>query len=565
MGRALPLLGLLLLAPSAFAAEAPIRYTVRPILERDSLTALAVTVQFTGDTDRETRLELPDAWGGETELYRAIQGLEVSGGHATLADGDGPANRTIRHAPGAALTVRYRLVQYWPGVPAMRGRNEYRPVIQRRYLHVIGNAAFVHPAVDSSTPATFETSGLPAGWRFASDLEHQHTGRPLMLGDVLQSVMVGGDIRVAKRGKLRVAFAGTWPFEDQAFIDRLQPIVASHRRFFGDPEEPFLVTALPLQGLESQISVGGTGLDDAFAFFATLNAPESTLTRTLAHEHLHTWIPRRIGRMPLRDEASDYWLSEGFTDFYTIRLLVRAGIWTPQQYAAEVNDALRAYATSSVRTAPNAEVVAGFWKGPEMQKLPYQRGFLLASLWDSRLRAATRGAHDLDDVVLAMKADAQSDTSTMLASQLFANHMRRLGVDVTDDLARYIERGEAILLPADVYGPGGRVVTTEVPEFSRGFDIEKTSANGNVVTGLDPDSPGYRAGLRDGMKILTRTSGKTGDSRVPLVYRVQDGTAERVITYSPEGSRRITLQEFVLDPAPDDAERRALAARLGGE
>jgi len=547
------------------AAEPPIRYTVTPILERDSLAALAIEVRFTGEADGETQLELPDTWGGESELYRGIRDLTIAGGHATLADGDRPAARTIRHAPGAALTVRYRVVQFWEGAPTIRGRNEYRPVIQPGYFHVIGHAVFVRPAAGNSAPATFELKGLPPGWRFASDLEHQHADRPLMLGDVFQSIMVGGDYRVVTRGKLRVAFIGTWRFQDQAFIDRLQPIVASHQRFFGDPDEPFLVTVLPLKGSEGQISIGGTGLDDAFAFFASANAADSTLTRTLAHEHLHTWIPRRIGRMPMRDEASDYWLSEGFTDFYTFRLLVRAGFWSVDQYAAEASDALRTYATSSVRTAPNARVVAEFWKSPEMQKVPYQRGFLLASLWDARLQAATKGARDLDDVILAMRADARADTHTMMASHLFAKHMGRFGVDVTDDIARYIERGEAIVLPADLYGPGARIVTTEMPEFSRGFDIEKTSASGNVVTGLDPDSPAYRAGLRDGMKILARTSGRTGDSRVPLTYRVQDGDAERVITYAPEGRRRVTLQELVLDPALDEDGRRALAKRLGGE
>jgi predicted metalloprotease with PDZ domain len=45
--------------------------------------------------------------------------------------------------------------------------------------------------------------------------------------------------------------------------------------------------------------------------------------------------------MPMRDEASDYWLSEGFTDFYTFRLLVRDGIWSNEQYADAVNDVLR--------------------------------------------------------------------------------------------------------------------------------------------------------------------------------------------------------------------------------
>jgi len=143
--------------------------------------------------------------------------------------------------------------------------------------------------------------------------------------------------------------------------------------------------------------------------------------------------------------------------------------------------------------------------------------------------------------------------------------MRRLGVDVAGDLRRYIERGEPILLPADACEPCGRIVTAEIPEFRRGFDAEQTAANGNVVTGLDPDSPGYRAGLRNGMKILARTTGRTGDSRVPLTYRIQEGPHERTITYRPEGRGRVKLQEFVLDHALDPAGRRACAKRLGGE
>jgi hypothetical protein len=51
---------------------------------------------------------------------------------------------------------------------------------------------------------------------------------------------------------------------------------------------------------------------------------------------------------------------------------------------------------------------------------------------------------------------------------------------------------------------------------------------------------------------------------VPLSYRVLDNGVERVITYKPEGSKRITLQEFKLKTGMVDAERKACAARLGG-
>jgi hypothetical protein len=159
---------------------------------------------------------------------------------------------------------------------------------------------------------------------------HRNLYRPLVLDRLLESVIVAGDFRVLTRG----------------------------------------AEAAPLR-----VALGGTGLSDAFAFFATDNAQESTLNRILAHEHVHTWIPRRIGAMPDAGEARDYWLSEGFTDFLTFRLLLRDAIWTLDDYAAAVNEILATCARSPVRDAPNTAIVTGLWTGPEIGQLPYQRGF----------------------------------------------------------------------------------------------------------------------------------------------------------------------------------------------
>ena len=69
-----------------------------------------------------------------------------------------------------------------------------------------------------------------------------------------------------------------------------------------------------------------------------------------------------MGGMPDEGEAAHYWLSEGFTDFYTGRMLVRQGLWTPAQFAEDLNNTLRAYAESPVRAAPNARILADFWR-----------------------------------------------------------------------------------------------------------------------------------------------------------------------------------------------------------
>jgi predicted metalloprotease with PDZ domain len=557
-------------APGAFADDASslVRYQLSPVMERGTLKAVAVELRFKGEADGKTDLLLPDSWGGENELWRVVTDLKVTG--AEMQPIVGPAERTLRHSPGAAITVSYRVIQDVPGEPKASDHNPYRPIIQPGYFHLVGNAVFVLPAWDQETPATFAVKGLPKGWRFASDLEHAKPGRALYLGEIVESVLVGGDFRVVSRpgpgGFLRVALRGTWKFTDDRIADQVARIVASHNAFWRDPNAPFLVTILPYKSEMGGSSLGGTGRDDAFAFFATDNGDDATINRVLAHEHMHTWIPRRIGRMPDKDEPRDYWLSEGFTDFYTYRLLVRDGIWSVEDFAAALNETLAAYHSSPVKTEPNSRIVADFWNNPRVGKLPYERGFLMGFIWDQRLREATRGARDLDDVFLTMKARHmgwRSDGPPPFAVENLAAAMREAGVDPRADIARFIQKGELIMLPSEVLAPCGRVATLDLPEFTRGFDSEKTAAAGNVVTGIDPDGPAYAAGMRNGMKIIKREAGKPGDSRVELVYRVNDNGSERLIRYKPEGKKRVTLQEFTL--ADLDASGRAVCTkRLGG-
>ena len=555
-------------ATAAPLEPAPVHYTLTPRLEGDSLAALRVERRFTGDTDGETTLNLPDEWGGESALYGGIRGLVVTGG--ALGDDADPAHRVIRHAPDAPLTVTWEVVQEKPGAPRADGDNPYRPLVQRGYFHLIGEATFVVPAWPDDTPVDFRVAGLPAGWGFASDLEHARPGHPLTLAGLLESITVGGDFRVITRahpgGDLRVAIRGAWSFTDDGLADKLDRIVASHLSFWGDPEEPFLVTVLPLEADGPSSSLGGTGRSDAFAFFATDNGREATINRILAHEHLHTWIPRRLGRMPEKDEAAAYWLSEGFTDFYTFRLLVRDGLWSPRDFLEAANEVLMKYAQSGARTAPNATIVADFWSSREAQDLPYQRGFLLAMLWDQRLRKASHGKRDLDDVLLAlhrhyMKIEKRDDAPRV--TEAFARAMREAGCDIKDDLAHYVERGAAVLLPPDLLSPAGRLETMDLPEFDRGFDPLKTAAAGNIVAGIDSTGPAWAAGLRNGMKILKRESGQPGNAAVEFVYRIDDAGTEKVIHYLPAGKRTFLTQRMM--PGPGGEDDPALRKRLAGE
>lgn len=521
------------------AAPARIDYELTPILQDGALQAVQIDLTFRGERDGSSDLRLPDSWGGQEELWRSVQALEIVSG-ATMRSGEEPNQRILTHRPNARIHVRYRIIQDWDGAPRAELGNAYRATIQPTYFHLIGNAVLVTPGgASENSPVRLRVRDLPRGWTYASDLQHPR----LTLQKIWSSVIVGGDFRILRdpQSNVKLAIRGEWSFTDQQLLDQAADIIAGHRRFWSDPASPYLVTVLQLTGPEGWISVGGTGLDDAFAFFATANSQQNTIVRTLTHESLHTWVPIQIGGVPQDDQPLQYWLSEGFTDFYTGRMLVRAGLWTPQRFADDLNDGLLAYAQSPARTATNAQILEGFWSNRDVQRMPYLRGRYLAMIWDGRMRQNGRG---FDEIIYDMRNRARGGAEHSV--EVFTASAPAHGLDLGSDLETFVTAGAPILLPEDLLAPCGRITTREAPVFHRGFDIEATQANNNIIVGVDPALPAYAAGVRNGMVLIRRDAGEIGNAELEIVYVMRDGDTERTFRYMPRGRGTFTTQRLEL-------------------
>jgi predicted metalloprotease with PDZ domain len=392
------------------------------------------------------------------------------------------------------------------------------------------------------------------------------------MSQTANSFLLGApDLRVVERevmgGPVRVALHGKFEFEDAAFADAIARIAEAQRRFWGDRDAAFFVPMIALAPMASGYSSIGTGRGDAFALWATGNIKLDGLTRLLAHEHMHSWIDDQVGRRGVDEEGLEYWFSEGFTDFYALRTLLGAGLFTPEDHAREMNEALLRLASSPARTAPNARIKEAFWKDEDVRQLPYDRGHFFAALLDHRLREASGGRADLDDVLLAQRAHARARPATDRTSSgrllpVFAKQVA--GLDIQPLIDRHMRDGEPFELPADLYGDCARVETAIRPDFHRGFDIDATQKNNRVITGVRKDGPAYAAGMRDGMTLVKRGPGGVNDPAVEIAYHVLDGGTERVIRYLPAGRERLQVQRVVLAEPMTPERRTACARRMSG-
>ena len=321
------------------------------------------------------------------------------------------------------------------------------------------------------------------------------------------------------------------------------PEFQTERDFFADHSQKYyLVTLVQTDEGPNTSSFGGTGLTDSFALFATPEASVDRIRGLLSHEYAHNWIPGKLGQMP-DPEQSLYWFSEGFTEFYTFKLLLNGGLITTSEFASAYNDRIRDYYVLPVRTSPNDRIVADFWKDRNVQRLPYLRGFLFATNLDAEIRVKSGGKTSLDDAIREMFADSKikkNPLSFESLTQLFSKH---LGRDASVDIKKYLIEGDLIVPREDGLGNGFTQQVVQMPVFELGFDFDKF-AKDRVVADVNPNSSAYAAGLRNGQKRNGGVSLAFGDTTRELELKVKDDEGEKTIKFLPIARERVAIPQY---------------------
>jgi predicted metalloprotease with PDZ domain len=425
----------------------PVAYEVTPVVEAGSLRAVEVTMTFSGDADGRTRVRLPAAWAGTRRLDRTVVEVEADGARLTRRGSD----ITLSHRPGAPVRLTYRVAQDYSGPPRVGFDRPYRPSTIPEGFTLIGWTVFGPVEARERDGATFRWGPAPAGWALASDLDHA-AGARIDVETLSDSVLVGGrDLELvtfqAAGGQVRVAVLGGWRFSADALADRYGRMVEASADFWGEGRRPFFLALTPLAGPPGAGAQSGLGLGDGLAIWLSSDSALDEASHVLVHEQQHAWMPDRLGGLSVGgSEALDFWFSEGFTDFYTLRILLRAGLSTPEAHLEALNRALRIQAEAPPGLR-NADVARAFFNDRRIAGLPYQRGLLLALAIDARLRRASGGLRDLDDAILAMRSGQGAAPARLIRA-----YGEIGGEDLRPLLHQAIDEGRPIRLDPGLFG-----------------------------------------------------------------------------------------------------------------
>jgi predicted metalloprotease with PDZ domain len=545
-------------------------YSFEPLITENKMV-FRITLGFKSGPKGTVKLELPSEWAGQQHIEKSITELMPLSPQTTIVDTTSPTEKELRSPPNADVRISYNLIKDWDG-PLDSG-TRFRADLSPSYFHIIGTTALVHPSLenDAVVDIHFDWQTLPAGWSLATSFGTDYHCQSFhgLWRDAEHSLFVGGDYRVYRTevsGKtLNFAIRGKWTFTDEQWIDQARRIIEFERTFWRDNDFPYyLITLTPLD--QSGGSTGGTSLTNAFMMhLSRLDSLGPNQLGVLAHETFHAWNSHKMGpRTGSEYQAS--WFSEGFTSYYQTLILFRAGLMPFPDYVDTVNARLRDYELNEGTNVPLEEFIRRHSaKDSDLHALDYRRGAVLALWLDATIRQKTSGRASLDNVMFDLVREESAYEQKHIARQLpFTNKRifhaisKHAGRKSTKVLRQSVEQGGSLRVPEGSLGPCVQSRVETLAKFDAGFDQAVLKQGNKIVSGVEPGSEAYKAGLRDGQE-LTAWSIHNNDSTKQIRLTIKNSDGNQVITYYPQGEK-VSVQQFQIDKDKYSADPQTCTA-----
>ncbi|NSL55521.1 M61 family metallopeptidase [Uliginosibacterium aquaticum] len=282
-----------------------------------------------------------------------------------------------------------------------------------------------------------------------------------------------------------------------------------------------------------------------------------------SHEYFHAWNVKRIKPAvftPYRLQEENYtrllWVFEGFTSYYDDLALLRAGLITPAEYLGLMAKNITAVERNGGRLKQSvADSSFDAWtkyyrqdeNSPNAIVSYYQKGALVAFGLDLTIRAKTRGAKSLDDVMRHLWQHYGADSAGVPEGAMPAIIKAATGVDVRREVARWAEGTEDVPL-AKLLKPFGISLSRKSGSRSGGLGL-RTRSEGNVLklANVLDGGTAQAAGLSAGDELVALNGLRvTGSNLDSLLARCSVGDVLEILVF-----RRDELLRFaVLLAAP---------------
>ncbi len=430
-----------------------IKYNIEPYQFYNAFR-LKVTLEFTGDKSGETKILLPDRYGGLNHL-KGINLLKSLSQDTFIKDTDKPEEKLVQYPPNSKVVLTYQVEESRIG--AISKDNVYHAVINKYYFTFLGETFFIIPLWSWDQEYNFHINwnNIPSDWTIANSFGANQKSQDvtIALGKFRKTIFTGGDFRIIQctvnNNPVYISIRGNWKFGDADIANTIQEIIKAQRNFWQDNDFPYyFATICPIEGYDDYIGVKRI---NSFGIYLTSNVNINfTVKSVLSFEILQTWIWEKFKYAS--PEELDYWFSMGFSSYYARLLLLRAGMISIKDYVDDYNKVLENYFTSSARNEKNEKVVSSYWTDMDIHDLQFLRGDIIAHNLNAAIIKSSTGEKCLDNFILDISNRCENEDLTISNGSLSALIRFYAGDKALSDIMKTLNTGMDLKVNPDALG-----------------------------------------------------------------------------------------------------------------
>ena len=434
-----PILGLLLVASQVAATQS--RYEITFPDTTGSTASVVADIQVGGDiiSMRNGGNSLPQGFA----TFVTIRDVRNAAGQPVTFARDS-VSRWKLGSRVDRVTVRYDIDFSFAREPWPSG-NEQAAHWEAGSLYSVTKPFFVTGPTSGTSEVTFR---LPAGWTVATPWQ-QVNDKPNTFTVASEPALTDNSLIVG-RFKADRFHAGPFTFilatpgrtaPSAPLMSRILRLVAAEYVKVFPTTSPTAYLMTVFMGEEND----GEAFAHSFAFRTGDVPTESNAimwANTLAHELFHFWNGHS---MRASDGVASAWLSEGVTEYYANRTLLRTGALPRQAFLSKAENMAGLY--TYFRTQPMFDSVTLATAGSRRTRYRfgvYNGGWAAGFALDREISKSTAGRAGLDDLMRELFAAHRSEDNPYAMEEVVTIASRIAGKDMRPFFASYVDGKELI-------------------------------------------------------------------------------------------------------------------------
>ncbi|UZO82063.1 hypothetical protein NBT05_06220 [Aquimarina sp. ERC-38] len=491
---------------STYAQNFDVEYTVTHVQSQKE-PYLKVNVKLKNIPSTSNTFLYPNRLRGQDHLFNCINNIKVlNDDRAKFKVIPEQGLIQLKNSNTKDIEIEYFVKQdIFKGINL---QNRFRPIVHPNYFHVLAQNLFILPdfltekdKIDVKITWESQNETYAILNSFGVHQKHQEI-KNCSLENFQKALFVGGDYRIISDKKsVALAIRDHWKtFDDKSIFSIVTNTNKAQKEFWKEQEEQEQAYAVVLSPIEGSIkrAYAGTSYFNVFTALMTNTdfVNEDDLMYLVNHELLHKWIGQKIKN---QNEEEQYWFSEGFTEYYTYKIIAKNKINGKgnDYFLKKINEAIKKLWTSKLREIPNKDITNHtFWKVRGYRDIPYFRGAIFAFMLDLKISEDTNQKYNLDDVMRNMLSNAINKNQKLKHSYFIQQVNTYLKEDITSLFESYIVEGNLINLE-ELFTNNQLAFKPKMQDFDIGFTYKNQK-----ITEISTISKAYQAGIRVNDSII---------------------------------------------------------------